>query len=216
MDAVTRGHRQLETVAAAQVIAHDVQQLFVGVRQIDPEDLLLLLGTGKSYLDLGLESGEDVFGNLIGGRVVVHGHRGAKIGVRLDLDSRDDRFHVAPRVEQGSQGSPALLAHAVALVENANASAQHGRRQRRSMVADHLTGADDRSHQEVLGAGIHRALKDVNLVAELLGHGVGQGRLAHAGLTQDAGRQGYLLRRAFARHQPAGAKLVLCRFGSHR
>ncbi len=77
----------------------------------------------------------DVLGQFEGGGVVVHGGDQAEVRMRLDLDAGDDGFHVAAVVEQRREAGPALLAHAVAFVENRDAAADHGGHQRRSHVA---------------------------------------------------------------------------------
>ena len=104
----------------------------------------------------------------------------------LDLDAGHDGLDVAAGVEQRRQAGPALLAHAVAFVEDHHAAADHGRHQRRGHVAQLARAFDDRRDQQVLGARVHGGLHDVDLAAEALGGGVGQGGLPDARLAHQA------------------------------
>ena len=129
----------------------------------------------------------------------------AELRMRLDLDAGHDGFHVAAVIEQRRQAGPALLAHAVAFVENGDAAADHGGHQRRSHIAQLALAFDDRRDQQIFRARIHGGLQDVDVAPHALGGGVGQRGLAHAGLAQQARIHGQIL---LVHHQPGGQQLA--------
>ena len=95
--------------------------------------------------------------------VVVHGGDQPELRVRLDLDAGDDGLHVAAVIEQRRQAGPALLAHAVAFVEDGDAAADHGGDQRGSDIAQAAFALDHGRDQQVFRARIHGGLQDVDL-----------------------------------------------------
>ena len=132
--------------------------------------------------------------------------------MRLDLDAGDDGFHVAAVVEQRREAGPALLAHAVAFVENGDAAADHGRHQRRRHVAQAALAFDHRRDQQVFGARVHGGLQDVDIAAHAPAGGIGQGGLADARLAQQPRIHGQVL---LVHHHPGGQQLAHQLFLAH-
>ena len=128
-----------------------------------------------------------------------------KLRVRLDFDAGHDGFHVAAVVEQRRQACPALLAHAVALVEDGDAAADHGGDQRRGDVAQASLAGDHRGDQQIFGAGIEGGLEDVDVASHAPAGGVGEGGLADTRLAQQPRIHGQVL---LVHHHPRGQQLA--------
>jgi hypothetical protein len=152
-----------------------------------------------------LEAGVDVLGDVEGARVVVHGGAHAKLAVRGDLDAGDDGLDVAAAVEEGGERGPGLLAHAVALVEDADAAGDHGADEGAGDVAQLLAVGDDGGDEQVLRAGVHGGLEHVDGEAEGLGGGGGEGGLADAWFADEAGRHGVVV---VVEDHPGGEELA--------
>jgi hypothetical protein len=90
------------------------------------EDRVLFVALGEVDEELRLEAAVDVLGDVKGAGVVVHGGAEAKARIGVDLDPSDDRLDVAATIEERREAGPALLAHAVAFVEHADAAGDHG------------------------------------------------------------------------------------------
>ena len=125
--------------------------------------------------------------------------------MRLDLDSGDDGFHITAVIEQRSEARPALLAHAVAFVEDHDAAAQHRGHQRRSDVAQPRFALDHRRDQQILGPRIDRGLHDVDFAIQAFGGRIGQRGFADARLAQQARIHRQILR---IDHQPGRQQLA--------
>ncbi len=109
--------------------------------------------------------------------------------MRRHGDPRDDALDVAPLIEQRRQRGPALLVHAVALVEDAHPAAHHRRDQRRGVIGDLAVVGENRRDDEVLGARVGGALIDVQILVPVARRSHAQRRLADPGHTLDARHQ---------------------------
>ena len=127
-----------------------------------------------------------------------------KCGMGLDLDAGHDGLHIAAVVEQRRQAGPALLAHAVALVQDGDAAAEHGGDQRRRHVAQAARALDHRRDQQIFRARVHGRLQDVDIAPHALAGGVGQRGLADARFAQQPRIHGQVL---FVHHHPSGQQL---------
>ena len=159
------------------------------------------MGEGEGRLQAAL----DVIGDLVGRFVVVHRHRTAEIAMRGDGDPRDDRFDVAPMIEQRGEAGPRLLVHAVALVEDADPAADHGGHEGRGVIVDLAALAQDRRDEQIFGPRVGRALVDEERLRAFAGRRHRQGRLADAGRADDPRGEREVLR---IDDQPAGEDLL--------
>ena len=124
--------------------------------------------------------------------------------MRLDLDAGDDRLHVAAGIEQRSQARPALLAHAVAFVENRDAAANHRGDQGRRDVAQLPFAFDHRRDEQILGPRVHCRLENVDIAAQPLPGRISQRGLTDARLAEQARIHRQVLR---VDHHPGGEQL---------
>ena len=122
----------------------------------------------------------------------------------LDLDSRDDGLHIAPVVEQRSQAGPALLAHAVSLVNDGDPAADHGGHQRRRDVSQTVFPGDHGRNQQVFGARVHGGLQNIDVASHALTGGIGEGSLADTRFAQKPRIHRQIL---FVYHHPRGQQL---------
>ncbi|SPF55901.1 hypothetical protein SBA4_7550003 [Candidatus Sulfopaludibacter sp. SbA4] len=204
VDAVPHGVAFVGGVRQLEEIRHVVQDALFGERKILLQDVQFFIAFRKIDEDLGLQPGMDVFRQLEGGSVVVHGGDHPKMRMGLDLDAGDDGFHVAPVIQQGRQAGPALLAHAVAFVHDGDAPADHGGDQRRRHVAQAAFALDHGSNQQILRTRVQGGLQDVDIAPHALAGGVGERGLAHAGLAEQAGVHGQIL---IVHDHPGGQQL---------
>ena len=102
--------------------------------------------------------------------------------MRFDLDARHDAFHVAAIIEQRREAGPALLAHAIAFVQNHDAAQDHGAHQRRRHIAQTARAFDYRRDQQIFRARIQRRLHDEDVAPHALGRRISQRRFADARL----------------------------------
>src|SRR5579871_6766359 len=116
--------------------------------------------------NLRLQSGMNIFGQIEGGRIFVHRRHQPEQWVCLDLDSSDNRFHVAAIIEERSETCPAFLAHAVPFVENNDPSAQHRGHQRRSDISKLRLALNDGRNEKILRPGVDGGLKNINFAAK--------------------------------------------------
>jgi hypothetical protein len=103
-----------------------------------------------------------------------------------------------------SQTGPALLAHAVALVDDGDAAADHGGDEGRRHVAQVAAAFDHGGDQQIFGAGIHGGLQNVDVAAHAASGGIGEGGFADTRLAEEARVHGEVL---FVDHHPGGQQL---------
>src|SRR5579862_2013025 len=168
------------------------------------EDEKLLVLFGEVDEDLWLQAGVNVFGQLEGGGVVIHGGDDAEVGMGFDLDAGDDAFDIAPVIQQGRERCPAFFTHAVTFVENGDAAPDHGGDEGGSHVAQTPFPFNDRGDEKIFGAGIERSLHDVDVATHAACGGISQGGFTHARLADQARAHRQI---GFVDYQPGGKEL---------
>ncbi|TXT35193.1 MAG: hypothetical protein FD138_1473 [Planctomycetota bacterium] len=92
-------------------------------------------------------------------------------------------------IEQRREAGPRLLVHAVSLIENADASCEHRRDERRSVVDDLAALGQHRRHEQIFRSRVRRALVDVKRLLPDTRPSDGQRRLADPRSSDQPGSQ---------------------------
>ena len=104
----------------------------------------------------------------------------------LDLDSGHDGFGVAAIIQQRRETRPALLAHAIAFVQDCDPAADHRGQQGGCHITQFGLAFDHRGDQQILRPRIHGGLHDVDFALQALGRRVGQRGLSDARFAEQA------------------------------
>ena len=145
-------------MSGLQEIGHIVKNLLFGKGKVLFENLTLFLSFGEVNQNLGLQARVNVFGQLKGGGIVIHGGHQPKIRMSFNLNPSYDRFHIATIIQQRREASPTFFAHAVAFIQNHNPATNHGCHQWRSRVAKLSAGCNHRGDKQVFGPRIQGSL----------------------------------------------------------
>ena len=143
------------------------------------QDRHFILLAGEPNRQSWLKTAENVVGNFKRRFVLIHRHGSPKFSGRGDRDSGDNRFHITPIIEKRRERRPRLFVHPIAFVQYANATANHGRYQRRSVVGNLASLAQNGRDEQIFRTRVGRALIDVQRPTLSVCPGNGQLGFAH-------------------------------------